>query len=1354
MLNLGTLQFGIGVDTSGLTAAMSRVESFGRTVQGAQTAANRGFATSIATLRRQENTLLQGLEKVRGIQEKINSSSLSPTVKMGMINQLNQAYEQLSRRVTSTAAGLDPTKIDRASQAFGQMANNVNRTYGEMVRGARAAESSTERQVAMLHRAHQAAENLSRAIDRSKVGGLGVAGGATRSGLTDEIERATQRLRTQLSAPGATNAQAQAWKRQWEVAINDVRRRFQDMGGMPSAGGLGAWREGFQSLGAAALVMQGHLGGMSTRMYALSTIVKNNGLAFGLAAAGVIGFGAALTTMGQAAIKSRLVLEKMTYALTAVEGSTVAAEAALQNVRQTADRTGLSVESIASSYMRLSASGKAAGYTAKQTNDIFQTFAQASGTLALSAEDAQGVFRALDQMMSKGTVQAEELRGQLGDRLPGAFSIAAVAMGKTTAELNKMMKEGKLLSADFLPKFAEQVKIAFGLDTSKNVETLQANMNRLSNSWLFFGQAADEAFGITDAWIGLLKAVTGALNGLASSMPQVIQYIGALVGAMVALGLAMIAPTVLAGLATAWGAIGTALSVVRAATVSLTAAQMTLYAVMAVTPWGRLLTVLSLIVTAIAGAIFGYKALEGAVSGANDSMANNSAIKEYINQQKELGYRVSDVTHKLMLQKAALEVAGAAARIEQAKSELYYAGRVSLGDVLGSGGAARHGRAVSPESFRQGREQGARGRLGTAQQESAAALRNYFELQKGFDLPGAAPNPMAPLESGDGADKAKKAAERAAEAVRELMDALENAYSAMDLLFNQDLSFESVDAIMEARELLQGMSGEELAAFRTALQAAGVDTTNIEQAVSGIILKTNEATDAVQKYRSVVEEIEGMAREMAGEQSILDHLLGGGDPDKMQGIEALNQAKETLADFAKMGQAGQDALAALERKMAAFGFTTGTAEERLTQFNLALANTKSAIEAFKDMKKAAEELSTSIYESKVLLDAYGKGENVGRAAEKQLEMARKIQAFRKDTEIVAAVPGSNVDVEKMVADYARLLTAQDAYTVAIDKTKAHIADMKDTWDNAFNSLYDNLMALADGTKSFGEAIKDVALDIMHNITEKALGRLSDTTFGGLFGGGKEGGVDVNAQAGASVAAAASSSASIAVTSLATAATLAATSLQTMALAAGTSGGVTTSFETLSTTVEDDMTLSLRDMRTATEKSKIGLEAFAQGAAGILNSIGAMLSGGGQSIWATIAGAVVQSAGQIVGMYGGQMFGGSTTMTSATYTDNITTMPGRAMGGPVTKGWAYQVREQGAGDEVFIPGTSGFIGQDKRSKGGPTVYDMSTQIDARGATEDAIKQLRAEMAARDERIRSHLPYIIDSRTRENRQRLRQ
>ena len=46
---------------------------------------------------------------------------------------------------------------------------------------------------------------------------------------------------------------------------------------------------------------------------------------------------------------------------------------------------------------------------------------------------------ALAQMASKGTVSMEELRQQLGDRLPGALGLAAKGLGITEQELIKLV---------------------------------------------------------------------------------------------------------------------------------------------------------------------------------------------------------------------------------------------------------------------------------------------------------------------------------------------------------------------------------------------------------------------------------------------------------------------------------------------------------------------------------------------------------------------------------------------------------------------------------------------------------------------------------------------------------------------------------------------------------------------------------------------------------------------------------------------------------------------------------------------------------------------------------------------------
>lgn len=113
---------------------------------------------------------------------------------------------------------------------------------------------------------------------------------------------------------------------------------------------------------------------------------------------------------------------------------------------------------------------------------VFRSVAEATTAMALSGQDSNGVFLALSQIISKGKVQAEELRGQIGERLPGAFGIAARAMGVSQQELNKMLDDGKLISEDFLPKFAAELSRTFGAGAQTQINSARSNFNQLSNT--------------------------------------------------------------------------------------------------------------------------------------------------------------------------------------------------------------------------------------------------------------------------------------------------------------------------------------------------------------------------------------------------------------------------------------------------------------------------------------------------------------------------------------------------------------------------------------------------------------------------------------------------------------------------------------------------------------------------------------------------------------------------------------------------------------------------------------------------------------------------------------------------------
>ena len=150
------------------------------------------------------------------------------------------------------------------------------------------------------------------------------------------------------------------------------------------------------------------------------------------------------------------------------------------------NRYGLELVSATDGYTKYSAAVKGTALEGEKARYIFSSFSGASAKLGLNAEQQSGIFKALEQMISKGTVQAEELRGQLGDRMPGAFKLFADAAGVSTKELGEMLKKGEVLSDDILPKVAAKLNETYNLGTGETIDTLAAAQNRLKNSFTSF----------------------------------------------------------------------------------------------------------------------------------------------------------------------------------------------------------------------------------------------------------------------------------------------------------------------------------------------------------------------------------------------------------------------------------------------------------------------------------------------------------------------------------------------------------------------------------------------------------------------------------------------------------------------------------------------------------------------------------------------------------------------------------------------------------------------------------------------------------------------------------------------------
>lgn len=225
-------------------------------------------------------------------------------------------------------------------------------------------------------------------------------------------------------------------------------------------------------------------------------------------------------------IAAGLAMTRMRNSLLAVTGSSQAAQAELDFVRATADRLGLSFQELAQSYTAFTAASAGTRLEGEATRDIFTAVAESARVLGLSTAETEGALRALQQMMSKGTVQAEELRGQLGERLPGAFQIAARAMGVSTQELGKMLEQGQVLAEDLLPKLAAELRNTYGRGLESATSSAGAAFGRLQSS--LFALRAE-------------VAESGFMEGLATSTERLVDALnspGAIAAAQ-ALGKAM-----------------------------------------------------------------------------------------------------------------------------------------------------------------------------------------------------------------------------------------------------------------------------------------------------------------------------------------------------------------------------------------------------------------------------------------------------------------------------------------------------------------------------------------------------------------------------------------------------------------------------------------------------------------------------------------------------------------------------------------------------------------------------------------------------------------------------------------------
>jgi len=189
------------------------------------------------------------------------------------------------------------------------------------------------------------------------------------------------------------------------------------------------------------------------------------------------------------------------------------------------NRVGLDRNAITPSYQGFMASSMPTlGY--EQSQKVFEAFSSFGTVRGATGDSMKRALVAVQQMASKGTINAEELKQQLGDAQGFGESQILFAQAyqmmknktnnpldprllkgsKATAELGKAMKDNKLISSEMLPIVAQLMLAKAAPAIGAASQTGTANQNRFANArddfYKNFAKGGGDA-GMSNIWKAL-----------------------------------------------------------------------------------------------------------------------------------------------------------------------------------------------------------------------------------------------------------------------------------------------------------------------------------------------------------------------------------------------------------------------------------------------------------------------------------------------------------------------------------------------------------------------------------------------------------------------------------------------------------------------------------------------------------------------------------------------------------------------------------------------------------------------------------------------------------------------------------
>lgn len=185
-------------------------------------------------------------------------------------------------------------------------------------------------------------------------------------------------------------------------------------------------------------------------------------------------------------------------------------------ITNTANKLGVDLLTSQAGFGKLAIAAHKTGLSVGETRHIFEGFGKTMAVIGTTVDRQNDVFLAMQQVMSKGYLSAEELNQQLNEHLPVARGYATEFAATLGLSLEKALKTKALDAADLLTFMADRMTEEFGPAVEQALNRPSAQMTILKNKIITLFQVMGDS-GATEGFVKFLKEVSSSLT------PEVIE---------------------------------------------------------------------------------------------------------------------------------------------------------------------------------------------------------------------------------------------------------------------------------------------------------------------------------------------------------------------------------------------------------------------------------------------------------------------------------------------------------------------------------------------------------------------------------------------------------------------------------------------------------------------------------------------------------------------------------------------------------------------------------------------------------------------------------------------------------------